>query len=102
MAIFITVVPVTLRSVVQLMAKLVTIVIKRDTLSLFVGAASIASLAQDGKEVRAKVDPGRTNMKFHHVIKLMTVAGMHVNRILSRLCKIEVFVEIYLTFASVR
>ena len=42
---------------------------------------------------------GRTNMKFHHVIKLMTVAGMHVNRILSRLCTIKVFIEISLTFA---
>ena len=82
----ITVVPVTLQNVVQLMAKLVTIVIKRDTSSLFVEAISIASLVQDGREI--KVDPGRTNMKFHHMIKLMTVAGMHVNRIL------KVFVEI--------
>ena len=66
-AIVITVVPVTLRNIVQLMEKLVTIVIKRDTSSLFVEAASIASLVPDGREV--KVDPGRTNMKFHHVIK---------------------------------
>ena len=101
-AIVITVVPVTLQNVVQLMAKLVTIVIKRDTSSLFVGVTSIASLVPDGREVRAKVDPGRTNMKFHHVIKLMTVAGTHVNRILSRLCIIKVFVEISLTFASTR
>ena len=99
-AIVVTVVPVTLQNVVQPMAKLVTIVIKRDTLSLFVEAASIASLVQDEREV--KVDPGRTNMKFHHVIKLITIAGMHVNRILSRLCTIKVFVEISLTFASMR
>ena len=57
---------------------------------------------QDGREVRAKVDPGRSNMKFYHVIKLMTVTGMHVNRILSRLCTIKVFMEISLTFASMR
>ena len=82
------------------MAKLVTIVIKSDTSSLFVEAVSVASLVQDGREV--KVDPGRTNMKFHHMIKLMTVAGTHVNRILSRLCTIKVFVEISLTFASMR
>ena len=44
----------------------------------------------------------RTNMKFHHMIKLMTVTGMHVNRILSRLCTIKVFMEISLTFASMR
>ena len=94
MAIVVTVVPVTLQSVVQLIAKLVTIVIKRDTSSLFVEATSVASLVPDGREVRAKVDSGRTNMKFHHMIKLMTVAGMHVNRILSRLCTIKVFMEI--------
>ena len=99
-AITVTVVPVTLQNVVQLMAKLVTIVINKDTSSLFVEAASVASLVQNGREV--KVDPGRTNMKFHHVIKLMTVAGMHVNRILSRLCTVKVFVEISLTFASTR
>ena len=80
--------------------KLVTIVIKRDTSSLFVEAVSIASPVQDGREV--EVNPGRTNMKFHHVIKLMTVAGMHVNKILSRLCTIKVFMEIPLTFASMR
>ena len=101
-AIVITVVPVTLRNVVQLMAKLVTIVIKKDTSSLFVEAVNMASLVQDGREVRAKVDLGRTNMKFHHVIKLMTVTGTHVNRILSRLCTIKVFMEISLTFASMR
>ena len=99
-AIVVTVVPITLQNVVQLMAKLVTNVIKRDISSLFVEAVSIASLVQDGREV--KVDPGRTNMKFHHVIKLMTVAGMHVDRILSRLCTIKVFMEISLTFASTR
>ena len=99
-AVVVTVVPVTLQNVVQLMAKLVTIVIKRDTSSLFVEAISIASLVQDGKEV--KVNPGRTNMKFHHMIKLMTVAGMHVNRILSRLCTTKVFVEISLSLASTR
>ena len=95
-AIVITVVPVTLQSVVQLMEKLVTIVIKR----LFVEAVSVASLVPDGREV--KVDPGRTNMKFHHVIKLMTVAGTHVNRILPRLCKIKVLMEIPLTFVLMR
>ena len=99
-AIVITVVPVTLQSIVQLMKKFVTIVINRDTSSLFVEAISIASLVQDGREV--KVDPGRTNMKFHHVIKLMTVAGVHVNKILSRLCTIKVFVELSLTFASMK
>ena len=99
-AIVITVVPVSLQNVVLLMEKLVTIVIKRDTSSLFVEAVSVASLVQDGREV--KVNPGRTNMKFHHVIKLMTVTGMHVNKILSRLCTIKVFVEISLTFASMR
>ena len=41
-------------------------------------------------------------MKFHHMIKLMTVAGMHVNKILSRLYTIKVFVEISLTFALMR
>ena len=101
-AIVITVVPVTLQSIVQFMAKLVTIVIKRDTSSLFVEVASVASLVLDGREVRAKVDPGRTNMKFHHVIKLMTATGMHVNRILSRLCIIKVCMEISLTFALMR
>ena len=99
-AIVITVVPVTLQSIVKLMKKFVTIVINRDTSSLFVEAISIASLVQDGREV--KVDPGRTNMKFHHVIKLMTVAGVHVNKILSRLCTIKVFVDISLTFASMK
>ena len=44
-----------------------------------VEVTSVASLVPDGREVRAKVDPGRTNMKFHHMIKLMTVTGMHVN-----------------------
>ena len=63
-AIVITVVPVILQNVVQLMAKIVTIVIKRDTSSLFVEAISVASLVQDGREVRAKVDPGRTNINF--------------------------------------
>ena len=92
-AIVVTVVPVTLRNIVQLMAKLVANVIKRDTSSLFVEAISIASLVQDGRDVRAKDDPGRTNTKFHHVIKLITVTGMHVNRILSRLCTIKVFME---------
>ena len=66
----------------------------------WLGNAAFASLVPDGREV--KVDPGRTNMKFHHVIKLMTVAGLHVNRILSRLCTIKVFVEISLTFVSMR
>ena len=82
------------------MAKLVTIVIKRNTSSLFVEAISVASPVPDGREV--KVDQGRTYMKFHHVIKLMTGAGMHVNRILSRLCAIKVFMEISLTFALMR
>ena len=35
-------------------------------------------------------------MKIHYVIKLMTVIGMHVNRILSRLCTIKIFMEISL------
>ena len=96
----VTVVPVTLPNIVQLMAKLVTIVIKRDTSSLFVEAISVASPAPDGREV--KVDQGRTNIKFRHIIKLMTVAGMHVNRILSRLCTIKVFMEISLTFVLIR
>ena len=91
--IVVTVVPVTL----QLMTKLVTIVIKKDTLSLFVEAASTANLVRE-----VKVNPERTNMKFHHMIKLMTVAGTHVNRILSRLCTIKVFVDISLTFVSMR
>ena len=82
------------------MEKLVTIVIKSDTSSLFVEAISIASLVQDGRDV--KVDPGRTNMKFHHVIKLMSVAGTHVNKILSRLCTKKLSVEISLTFALMR
>ena len=99
-AIVITVVPATLQSIVQLTEKFVTIVIKRDTSSLFVEAVSAVSLVQDGRE--AKVDPGRTNMKFHHVIKLMTVTGTYVNTILSRLCTIKVFVEISLTFALMR
>ena len=99
-AIVITVVPVTLQNIVQLMEKLVTIVIERDTSSLFVEAVSLAILVPDGRGV--KVDPGRTNMKFHHMIKLMTVTGMHVNWILSRLCTIKVFMEISLTFASMR
>ena len=95
-AIVITVVPVTLQNIVQLMAKLVTIVIKRDTSNLFVEATSTASLVPDGRKVRAKVNQGRINMKFHHVIKLMTVIGMCVNRTLSRLCTIKVFMEISL------
>ena len=99
-AIVVTVVPVTIQNIVQLMAKLVTIVIKGDTSSLFVEAISIAIPVPDGREV--KVDLGRTNMKFYHVIKLMTVAGTHVNRILSRLCTIKVFMEISLTFVSMR
>ena len=73
--------------------------LKSDTSSLLVEAISVTSLVQDGREVRGKVDPGRTNMKFHHVIKLMIVTGMHVNRILSRLCAIKAFVE---RFASMR
>ena len=36
------------------------------------------------------------------LIKLMTVPGTHVNRILSRLCTIKVSMEISLTFASMR
>ena len=99
-AIVITVIPVALQSVVQLIEKFVRIVIKRDTSSLFVEAISIASPVPDGREV--KVDPGRTNIKFHHVIKLITVAGMHVNKILSRLCTIKVFMGISLTFVSMR
>ena len=77
-AIVITVVPVTLHSIVQLMEKFVTIVIKRDTLSLFVEAVSVASLVQDGREV--KVNPGRTNMKFHSMIKLMIAVGTHMRK----------------------
>ena len=84
------------RSVVQPMEKFVTIVIKRDTSSLFVGVTSIASLVPDGREVRAKVDPGRTNMKFHSVIKLMIAVGTHMSRTLFRLCTIKVFMEISL------
>ena len=95
-AIVVTVVPATLQSIVQLMEKFVTIVIKRDTSNLFVGVASIASLVPDGREVRAEVDPGRTNMKFHSVIKLMIAVGTHTNRTLFRLCTRKVFVEISL------
>ena len=93
-AIVVTVVPATLQSIVQLMEKFVAIVIKRDTSSLFVEAVSIASLVPDGRE--AKVDPGRTNMKFHSMIKLMIAVGTHTSRTLSRLCTIKVFVEISL------
>ena len=99
-AIVIIVVPSTLQSIVQLMEKFVTIVIKRDTSSLFVEAISIASLVPDGRE--AKVDPGRTNMKFHSVIKLTIAVGTHMSRTLFRLCTIKVFVEISLTFALMR
>ena len=53
-AIVVTVLPITLENIVQLMAKLVTIVIKRDTLSLFVEAISVASLVQDGREVKSQ------------------------------------------------
>ena len=84
------------------MAKLVTIVIKRDTSSLFVEATSVASLVPDEREVRAKVDPGRANMKFHHVIKLMMVAGMHVKGFYPDCVTIKVFMEISLTFALTR
>ena len=101
-AIVITVVPATLQSIVQLTEKFVTIVIKRDTSSLFVGVTSIASLVPDGREVRAKVDPGRTNMKFHSVIKLTIAVGTHMSRTLFRLCTIKVFVEISLTFVLMR
>ena len=99
-AIVITVVPAILQSIVQLMEKFVTIVIKRDTSSLFVEAVSIASLVPDGRE--AKVDPGRTNMKFHSMIKLMVAVGTHMSRTLFRLCTIKVFMEISLTFALMR
>ena len=99
-AIFVTVVPATLQSIVQLTEKFVTIVIKRDTSSLFVEVVSIASLVPDRRE--AKVDPGRTNMKFHSVIKLTVAVGTHVSRTLSRLCTIKVFMEISLTFALMR
>ena len=99
-AIVITVVPATLQSIVQLMEKFVTIVIKRDTSSLFVEAISIASLVPDERE--AKVNPGRTNMKFHSVIKLMIAVGTHMRRTLFRLCTIKVFEEISLTFALMR
>ena len=101
-AIVITVVPATLQSIAQLMEKFVTIVIKMDTSSLFVGVASIASLVPDGREVRAKVDPGRTNMKFHSMIKLTIAVGTHVSRTLFRLCTIKVFMEISLTFVLMR
>ena len=53
-AIVITVVSVTLQNVVQLMAKLVTIVIKWDTSSLFVEVTSIASQVPDGREVNPR------------------------------------------------
>ena len=96
-AIVITVVPATLQSIVRLMEKSVTIVIKRDTSSLFVEGVSIASLVPDGRE--AKADPRRTNMKFHSMIKLMIAVGTHMSRTLSRLCTIKVFMEISLTFA---
>ena len=99
-AIVVTVVPATLQSIVQLMEKFVTTVIKRDTSSLFVEAVSLASLVPDGRE--AKVDPGRTNMKFHSVIKLTIAVGTHMSRTLSRLCTIKVFMEISLTFALMR
>ena len=55
----------------------------------------------NGKSEPKSVQEG-PNMKVHHMIKLMTVTGMHVNRIPSRLCKIKVFMEISLTFASMR
>ena len=90
----------TLQSIVQLMEKFVTIVIKGDTSSLFVEAVSVASLVQDGREV--EVDPGRTNMKFHSMIKLMIAVGTHTSRTLFRLCTIKVFVEISLTFVLTR
>ena len=99
-AIVVTVVPATLQSIVQLMEKFVTIVIKRDTSSLLVEAISVAILVPDGRE--GKVDPGRTNMKFHSVIKLMMAVGTHMSRTLFRLCTIKVFVEISLTFALMR
>ena len=99
-AIVITVVPATLQSIVQLMEKFVTIVIKRDTSSLFVEAISVASLVPDGRE--AKVDPGRTNMKSHIVIKLTIAVGTHMSRTLFRSCSIKVFMEISLTLALMR
>ena len=101
-AIVITVVPATLQSIVLLTENFVIIVIKRDTSSLFVGVTSIASLVPDGREVRAKVDQGRINMKFHSVIKLMIAVGTHTSRTLFRLCTIKVFVEISLTFVLMR
>ena len=58
-AIVITVVPVTLQNVVQLMAKLVTILIKRDTSSPFAEAVSIASLVPDGRELKV-IEEGAT------------------------------------------
>ena len=82
MAIVVTAVPVTLQNVVKLTEKFVTIVIKRDTSSLFVGVTRVASLVPDGREVGAKVDPGRTNMKFHSMIKLMIAVGTHTSRTL--------------------
>ena len=99
-AVVITVVPVTLQNIVQLMEKFVTIVIKRDTSRLFVEAVSVASLVQDGREV--KVNPGLTNMKFHSMIKLTIAVGTHMSRTLFRLCKIKIFMEISLTFVSMR
>ena len=82
------------------MEKFVTIVIKRDTSSLFVEAISIAILVPDGRE--AKVAPERTNMKFHSVIKLMIAVGTHMSRTLFRLCAIKVFMEISITFVLMR
>ena len=99
-AIVATVVPVTHQSIVQLMERFVSMVIKRDTSSLFVEAVSIASLVQDRREV--KVDPGRTNMNFHSMIKLMIAVGTHMSKTLFRLCTIKVFVEISLTFVLMR
>ena len=52
-AIVITVVPATLQSIVQLMEKFVTIVIKRNTSSLFVEAVNIASLVPDGRKPKS-------------------------------------------------
>ena len=54
----------------------------------------------DGRE--GKVDPGRTNMKFHSVIKLTIAVGTHMSRTLFRLRTIKVFMEISLTFALMR
>ena len=49
----VTVVPVFLRNIVQIMEKLVKIVIKRDTSSLFVEAVSIASPVPDGRKSKS-------------------------------------------------